>query len=82
MTELTAEKVRIVMLAIQALRLTGQIGAHEPVSTQRMARYSVMLGCPLDEKTFRNAERHQLRLARLAVDEFLKAESGKQKAES
>jgi hypothetical protein len=73
MTELTAEKIRLVMLAIQALRAVGKIGATEPVSTERMARYSVMLGVPLDEKTFRNAERDQLRKARLAADAFLSA---------
>jgi len=73
MTELTALKIHLVMLAIQAERAAGRIGPTEPVSTERMARYSVMLGCPVSEQTFRRAERRQLAIARLAVDAFLAA---------
>ena len=73
MTELTAEKVRIVMLAIRALRLAGKIAEHEPVSTEQMAAYSVALGCPVSEQTFRRAARQQLAIARRAVSAFLLA---------
>ena len=60
MTELTAEKVRLVMLAIAAKRLRGEIAQGKPVSTEHMARISQELGVPLDEKTFRNAERRSI----------------------
>jgi len=73
MTELTSEKVRIVMLAIRALRLAGKLGEHEPVSTEKMAAYSVLLGCPVSEQTFRRAERHQLALARRALKQTTRA---------
>ena len=71
MTDLTAEKVRIVMLAIRALRLAGKINEHEPVSTEQMAAYSVALGCPVSEQTFRRAARLQLALVRRALDTVL-----------
>ena len=67
MTDLTAEKVRLVMLAIRALRLAGKINEHEPVSTEQMAAYSVLLGCPVSEKTFRRASTRQLALVRRAL---------------
>ena len=76
MTELTREKISLVMLAIQALRLTGRIGAHEAVSTERMAEISKDLGCPVSEKSFRNATEIQLAAVRRAML------AGKQKVES
>ena len=71
MTELTAAKIRLVMLAIRAQRLTGNLGETEPVSTERMARISEELGCPVAEITFRRAAARQLALARRAVSAFL-----------
>lgn len=71
MTELTAEKVRLTMLAIRALRLAGKLDEHEPVSTEQMAAYSVMLGCPVSEQTFRRAARQQLAMARRSVVAFV-----------
>ena len=68
MTELTSEKIRLVMLAIGQMRLTGELGACESVSPERMARYSQLLGCPLDEKTFRNAEAAALTSVRRALE--------------
>ena len=67
MTDLTAEKVRLVMLAIRALRLAGKLGEHEPVSTDQMAAYSVALGCPVSEITFRRSASLQLSLVRRAL---------------
>ena len=67
MTPLTAEKVRLTMLAIEALRVTGKIDPTEPVSTGRMARISDDLGCPVSEKTFRIAVRDHVAIARLAL---------------
>jgi len=71
MTELTAEKIRLVMLAIRAQRMAGTIGETEPISTERMARISEELGCPVAEITFRRAADLQLALARRAVAAFL-----------
>lgn len=68
MTELTAEKIRIVCLAIRALRLAGKISEHEPVSTEQMAAYSILLGCPVSEQTFRRASTRQLALVRRALN--------------
>lgn len=73
MTELTAEKIRLTMLAIQADRLAGRIGETEPVSTGRMARYSAMLGCPVSEITFRRATDLQLSIIRRVVADHLAA---------
>lgn len=67
MTELTTEKIRLVMLAIQALRASGKLGATEPVSTDAMARYSVALGCPVSEQTFRRAVARQVRVVSQAL---------------
>ena len=67
MTELTAEKVRLVCLAIRALRLTGKLDAHEPASTGQLGAYSVMLGCPVSEQTFRRAAHRQLAIVRRAL---------------
>ena len=68
MTDLTAEKIRLVCLAIRALRLAGKLNEHEPVSTEQMAVYSVLLGCPVSEQTFRRAATRQLALVRRALD--------------
>lgn len=67
MTELTAEKVRLVLLVIKAQRLAGKIPPGKPVSAEYMAGISRELGVPLDEKTFRNANRRALSRARLAA---------------
>lgn len=64
MTDYTAEKIRITLLAVEALRLVGQIGEEEEVSPGRLARISKQLGCPVDEKTFRSAEASALARAR------------------
>lgn len=64
MTELTAEKVRLVMLAIRELRLKGLIGEHDEVTPGAMARVSAEIGVPLAESTFRRAEADALALAR------------------
>lgn len=68
MTPLTAEKIRLTMLAIEALRLTGEIDHAEMVSTARMARISEELGCPVSEKTFRTAVADHVTRARLALN--------------
>lgn len=67
MTEITEEKIRLTMLALRALRLVGRLGEDEAVSPERMARISRELGVPVDEKTFRRAERQSLTHARLAL---------------
>ena len=73
MTDLTAEKIRLVMLAIRAMRLQGILGETEPVSTEQMARISEEVGCPVPEITFRRAAARQLAIARRALDAYLAA---------
>ena len=67
MTELTREKVSLTMLAIRALRLTGKLDPNAPVSTERMARISAEIGCPVSEKTFRTVAEVQLAAVRRAL---------------
>jgi hypothetical protein len=70
MTELTAEKIRLVLLTVQAMRLTGRIPADADVSPRRLEAISHELGCPVSEKTFRVAEhraRKRFKLAALAL---------------
>ena len=67
MTELTAEKVRLVMLALRELRLRGLIGEDDSVTPAAMARVSNEIGVPLAESTFRRAESDALALARNAM---------------
>lgn len=70
MTELTAEKIRLVLLTVQALRLSGRIPLEAPISTRTMESISRELGCPVSEKNFRRAEslaRENARLAALAL---------------
>ena len=67
MTELTSLKVSLVMQALEMARAEGKLGWREPVPPRAMARYSVLLGIPLDEKTFRNAERRALEKLREAI---------------
>jgi hypothetical protein len=63
LSDATAEKIRLVMLALRLKRMRGEIGEDEPVSTEKMARLAAELGVPLSERTFRRVE--QISLARL-----------------
>lgn len=67
MTDLTSEKISLVMLALDALRLTGRLGATEPVTPESMARWSVELGCPVSEKTFRRMTQRSVLAVRKAL---------------
>jgi hypothetical protein len=67
MTELTLEKIRLVALAIQAMRLRGELQAGEPVSFSEMERISIEQGVPLTARTFANFEAIALRKARHAA---------------
>jgi hypothetical protein len=67
MTELTAIKVRLVMLAIAERRLRGEIPESHTVSTAQCETISRELGLPVSEATFRRDERLIAAKARLAL---------------
>lgn len=67
MTELTAEKIRLVTLAVAALRLTGKINPGEEVSQREFERISHQLGCPVSARHFRRIEHQAISKARLAA---------------
>jgi hypothetical protein len=67
MTELTKAKLELACLAIEALRLRGEIGMDEWVSPERIARISEQAGHPVDERTVRRIEQRFFLRARLAL---------------
>lgn len=67
MTEATAIKLKLTCLAIEAMRLRGEIGEDEPVSPERMARISEEIGHPVSEATFKRIEGRFRFRARLAL---------------
>jgi hypothetical protein len=67
MTELTAEKIRLVMLAVQAMRITGRIEPGAQVSHRKLERISYRIGEPVSREEFARAEARALHKARLAA---------------
>lgn len=67
MTELTAEKIRLVALAIAAMRLTGRIPADAEVSRRSMEKYSQELGCPVSARDIARFEARAIAKARIAA---------------
>lgn len=67
MTELTAEKIRLVALAIAAQRLTGRIPEFASVSQRQMERISHEIGHPVSARDIAHLERRAIRKARLAA---------------
>ena len=67
MNELTAEKIRLVTLAIAAMRLTGRIAETEVVSIRQMERISHDIGCPVSARNIARLEQRAMHKARLAV---------------
>ena len=67
MTELTAEKIRLVALAIADMRLKGSIAAHAEVSRREMERISHELGHPVSARDIARFETRALEKARLAA---------------
>ncbi len=67
MTELTAEKIRLVLLAVQAMRITGRIEPGAEVSHRKLERISYQLGEPVSREEFARAEARALHKAKLAA---------------
>jgi hypothetical protein len=67
MTELTAEKIRLVLLAVEALRISGRIPMQEEVSHRRLERISYEIGEPVSRQEFARMEARALHKARLAA---------------
>lgn len=71
LTEVTAEKIRLVMLHLWMQRRTGELPADREVSAEHMARVSVQLGFPVSERTFRRVLSTYLSRARQAAEQLL-----------
>lgn len=67
MSELTAEKIRLVLLAVQAMRITGRIEPGAAVSHRKLERISYDLGEPVSREEFARAEARALHKAKLAA---------------
>jgi hypothetical protein len=70
MTELTAEKIRLVLLAVEAMRISGRIGPGAAVSHRQLERISYRIGEPVSREEFARLEAraiHRARLAALAI---------------
>lgn len=65
--DLTAEKIRLTVLAVQAMRMTGRIPAGAAVSHRKMERISYEIGAPVSREEFARAEARALHKARLAA---------------
>lgn len=79
MSELTDEKLKLVVLAATAMRLTGKIPHDATLSPKRLARISQEIGCPVSEATIRRVETRAIeraklnapKVARLALEAYL-----------
>jgi hypothetical protein len=67
MTELTAEKIRLVLLAVEAMRISGRIGPETAVSHRQLERISYRIGEPVGREDFARLEARALHKARLAA---------------
>jgi|JFJP01.1.fsa_nt_gi phage FluMu protein gp41 len=67
MTELTAEKIRLVALAVELMRHTGRIPFDAEVSHRRMERVSHEIGCPVSARDIARFEARAIAKARLAA---------------
>ncbi len=67
MTELTAEKIRLVLLAVEAMRISGRIEPRAAFSHRQLERISYRIGEPVGREDFARLEQRALHKARLAA---------------
>jgi hypothetical protein len=67
MTELTAEKIRLVALAVEALRHAGRYEFNAEVSHREMEKVSHEIGCPVSAREIARYEEGLLAKAKLAA---------------
>ena len=67
MTDLTAEKIHLALLAVEAMRLSGLIPAGAEVSQRQLERVSRDLGCPVSARDIARFESRALHKAKLAA---------------
>jgi hypothetical protein len=66
MTELTAEKIRLVALAIEVLRHTGRWDFNAEISQREFEKVSHEIGCPVSARDIARFEARAIRKAQLA----------------
>lgn len=67
MTELTAEKIRLVALAIEALRHAGRFDFNAEISQREFEKVSHEIGCPVSARDIARFESRAMTKARLAA---------------
>jgi len=67
MSELTAEKIRLVLLTVEAMRISGRIPMQDPISHRQLERISYKIGEPVSRQEFARMEARALHKARLAA---------------
>lgn len=67
MTQLTAEKIRLVLLAVEAMRISGRIEPGAMVSHRKLERISYQIGEPVSREDFARLEARALHRAKLAA---------------
>jgi hypothetical protein len=67
MSELTAEKIRLVLLTVEAMRISGRMPMQDPVSHRQLERISYKIGEPVSRQDFARMEARALHKARLAA---------------
>ena len=67
MTELTAEKIRLVALAIEALRHTGRYDHNAEISQREFEKVSHEIGCPVSARDLARFESRAITKAKLAA---------------
>ncbi len=67
MTDLTTEKIRLVALAIEALRHSGRFDFNAEVSRREFEKVSHEIGCPVSARDIARFEDRAIRKAQLAL---------------
>jgi len=67
MTDLTAEKIRLVALAIEALRHVGRYDYNAEISQREFEKVSHEIGCPVSARDIARFESRAITKAKLAA---------------